>query len=261
MAYQPFDLSGKVALITGGNGGIGLGYAEAVAQAGADVCIWGTNAEKNAAALEKIKAHGGKAAALQCNVSSEAEVEACFEKTLATFGRVDGCFANAGVGSGRAASFAEMSLEEWNRVLDVNLYGVFYTFRAASRHMVARAKQGDPGGRLVGTASLAALSGAPRGEHYAATKGGMISMIRALAVEFARYGVTAHSILPGWIETAMTEQAFHNEKFLAKVLPRVPQRRWGKPDDFGAIAVYIMSDASAYHTGDEFLIDGGYFLF
>ena len=261
MAYRPFDLSGKVALITGGNGGIGLGFAEAVAQAGADVCIWGTNHEKNAAALEKLKSYGTKVAAMKCNVGSEEEVEARFKETLETFERVDGCFANAGVGGGRDRSFAEMTTEEWNRVLDINLYGVFYTFRAASRHMMERAKNGDPGGRLVGTASLAALSAAPRGEHYATTKGGMISMIKGLAVEFARYGVTAHTILPGWIETAMTERHLTNEKFISNVLPRIPQRRWGKPEDFGAIAVYIMSDASSYHTGDEFLIDGGYFLF
>ena len=117
------------------------------------------------------------------------------------------------------------------------------------------------GGALVGTASLAAISGQPRGEHYAATKGGLISMIRALAVEFARHGIRANAILPGWIETAMTEKALNWDKFRDKVLPRVPARRWGKPGDFGAIAVYLVSDSSSYHTGDTFLIDGGYSLF
>lgn len=260
MAFQPFDLTWKVALITGGNGGIGLGFAQAVAQAGADVCLWGTNQSKNAAALETLKAHGTKVAALQCDVSNEEESEACFQETLNTFGRVDACFANAGVGGVRKP-FTEMTSAQWNQVFDVNLYGVFYCFRAAARHMVQRAKNGDPGGRLVGTASLAAISGAPHGEHYAATKGAMISMIRGLAVEFARYGVTAHTVLPGWIETAMTDDHIHSQAFAKKVLPRVPQRRWGVPEDFGAIAVYIMSNASAYHTGDEFVIDGGYFLF
>ncbi|MBF0276637.1 MAG: SDR family oxidoreductase [SAR324 cluster bacterium] len=261
MAYHAFDLNGKVALITGGNGGIGLGFAEALAQAGSEVCIWGTNDEKNAAALEKLNAYGRKVVVMKCNVSNEEEVRTRFNETLQIFGRVDACFANAGVGGGRDRSFAEMETEEWKRVLDINLNGVFFPFREASRHMVERAKNGDPGGRLIGTASLAALSGAPRGEHYAASKGGMVSMIRGLAVEFARYGVTAHTILPGWIETAMTERHMNNEKFVSNVLPRIPQRRWGKPEDFGAIAVYIMSDASSYHTGDEFLIDGGYFLF
>ena len=151
----------------------------------------------------------------------------------------------------------EMSTEEWHRVLRVNLDGAFYTFRAAARHMVER----GGGGALVGTASLAAIEGAPRSEHYAATKGAMISMIRALAVEFARYGVRANAILPGWIETDMTANAIGNAKFAGNVLPRIPMRRWGTKEDFAGIAVYLMSDASGYHTGDSFVIDGAYTIF
>ena len=117
------------------------------------------------------------------------------------------------------------------------------------------------GGSLVVTSSLAAVSGQARGEHYAATKGALIAMMKALAVEFARQGVRANAILPGWIETAMTERALHWDKFVERVLPRVPVRRWGVPQDFGAIAVYLTSDASAYHTGDTFVIDGGYAIF
>ncbi len=258
MAYKAFDLTGKTALITGGNSGIGLGFAEALAQAGATVCIWGTNAEKNAAALKQILAHGGKAVALKCDVGDEEQVETRFAETVAKLGPVHACFANAGV-SGRAEvkSFTEMTTAEWKRVTRVNLDGAFYTLRAASRHMAGHGL----GGALVGTASLAAISGQPRGEHYAATKGGLISMIRALAVEFARHGIRANAILPGWIETAMTEKALNWDRFRDKVLPRVPVRRWGQPADFGAIAVYLVSDASSYHTGDTFLIDGGYSLF
>lgn len=256
--YKPFDLTGKVALITGGNGGIGFGMARALAEAGADLAIWGTNASKNAAAKAKLADGGRKIVALQCDVSDEKAVDAAFAETVRELGRVDGCFANAGVsGRGGSASFAEMSAEEWHRVLKVNLDGAFFTFRAAARHMVER----GGGGVLVGTASLAAIEGAARSEHYAATKGGLISMVRALAVEFARYGVRANAILPGWIETDMTADAIGNEKFARNVLPRIPARRWGRGDDFGGIAVYLMSSASAYHTGDTFLIDGGYALF
>ena len=258
MTYKAFDLTGKTALITGGNSGIGLGMAEALAQAGAAVCLWGTHAEKNAAALKKIQSCGAKAIALQCDVGDEAQVEKCFAETVAALGPLHACFANAGV-SGRAGaeSFTSMSAEEWRRVTRVNLDGAFFTLRAAARHMAAHGL----GGALVGTASLAAISGQPRGEHYAATKGGLISMIRALAVEFARNRIRANAILPGWIDTAMTEKALIWDKFRDKVLPRVPMRRWGKPEDFGAIAVYLVSDASSYHTGDTFLIDGGYSLF
>jgi len=257
MAYSPFDLSGKVALVTGGNSGIGLGMAKAMAEAGADIAIWGTNAAKNATAAEALKSTGRKVLALECDVGDEAAVEANFARTVDHFGRVDGCFANAGVSGRGGHSFLEMSSDEWHRVTRVNLDGAFYTFRAAANHMV---KRGD-GGVLVGTASLAAIEAAPRSEHYAATKGGMISMVRAMAVEFARHGVRAHSILPGWIETNMTANAVNTNGFQTKVLPRVPMRRWGDGDDFGGIAVYLMSSASKYHTGDTFVIDGGYSLF
>jgi NAD(P)-dependent dehydrogenase (short-subunit alcohol dehydrogenase family) len=260
MPFAPFDLTGKVALVTGGNSGIGLGMARGLAQAGAEVCIWGTNDEKNRVAVAELRTFGTRVSSERCDVSHADEVQRAFESTLSRHGRVDACFANAGV-SGRAARFAEMAREEWERVIGVNLHGAFYTFQHAARHMRARAEAGDPGGRLVATASLAALSGQPRGEHYAATKGGLISMIKALAVEYARYGVTAHTILPGWIQTSMTERWMTSDKFVEAVLKRIPARRWGTGDDFAAIAIYIASDASAYHTADTFLIDGGYYTF
>jgi len=257
VAYSPFNLNGKVALVTGGNSGIGLGMAQAMAQAGADIAIWGTNTAKTVAAVAKLEATGRKVLGLQCDVGDEAAVEAAFARTLETFGRVDGCFANAGVSGRGGHTFLEMTSAEWHRVTRVNLDGAFYTFRTAAKHMVER----GGGGVLVGTASLAAIEAAPRSEHYAATKGGMISMVKAMAVEFARYGVRAHSILPGWIETNMTANAVQTDGFKTKVLPRVPMRRWGEGDDFGGIAVYLMSSASKYHTGDTFVIDGGYSLF
>ncbi|HET6306268.1 MAG TPA: SDR family oxidoreductase [Rhodopila sp.] len=257
MGYSPFDLTGKVALVTGGNSGLGLGMARAMAQAGADIAIWGTNKAKNADAVAALRETGRKIMALECDVGDEAAVEAAFARTLETFGRIDGCFANAGVSGRGGHSFLDMTSAEWHRVTRVNLDGAFHTFRSAARHMVAR----GGGGVLVGTASLAAIEAAPRSEHYAATKGGMISMVRAMAVEFARHGVRAHAIVPGWIETNMTANAVQTEAFKTKVLPRVPMRRWGEGDDFGGIAVYLMSSASTYHTGDTFVIDGGYALF
>jgi NAD(P)-dependent dehydrogenase (short-subunit alcohol dehydrogenase family) len=258
MGHPAFDLSGRVALITGGNGGIGLGFAEGLAQAGAGVAIWGTNAAKNDAAIARIAAHGVRAEAFVCDVGDEASVEAAFERTLETFGRIDGCFANAGVsGRGGTGSFGDMSAEEWRRMMRVNLDGVFFTMRAAACHMVSR----GGGGVLVATSSTAAIMGAARNEHYGAAKGALPSMTRALAVEYARYGIRAHSVLPGWVETEMTEKTFSNERFAANVKPRIPMRRWGRGDDFGGIAVYLMSDASSWHTGDSFVIDGGYTIF
>ena len=150
-----------------------------------------------------------------------------------------------------------MTTEEWRRVLRVNLDGVFFTLRGAARHMVER----GGGGSLAVTASLAAIEGAPRGEHYAATKGAVISMVKGLAVELARHDIRANAIVPGWIDTPMTEGALTQEVMQERVLRRIPIRRWGTRADFGGIAVYLASDASAYHTGDTFVIDGGYAIF
>ncbi len=256
MAYRPFDLTGKVALVTGGNSGIGLGMAQALAEAGADVAIWGTSAAKNAKALAALSATGVRVHAEVCDVGEEAAVDVAFAGTLSALGRVDACFANAGT-YGRKTRFTELDSAEWHRVTRVNLDGAFYTLRTAARHMAAR----GGGGSLVGTASLAAIEGAARNAHYAATKGALVAVIRALAVELARDGIRANAILPGWIETAMTARSVADDRFTAAVLPRIPARRWGTGADFGGLAVYLASDASAYHSGDCLVVDGGYSLF
>ena len=247
-----FDLTGKVALVTGGNGGIGLGFAEGLAEHGAGVAIWGTNEDKNAAAKEKLLGYGGQVEALRCDVSDENQVVEAFAKTVEAFGRVDSCFANAGVGGG-GAQFDAMTPDEWHRVFKVNMDGVMFTFREAVKHM----KESGRGGSLVVTSSGTARFGAAGSEHYSATKAGVIALIQSLAVGQARYGIRANAIIPGWIETAMTERAFATEVFQTRVMRRIPQRRWGTPTDFRGIAVYFASAESSYHTGDTIAIDGG----
>jgi NAD(P)-dependent dehydrogenase (short-subunit alcohol dehydrogenase family) len=254
--YQPFDLSGRSAVVTGGNGGIGYGMASALLAAGAKVAIWGSNPDKTEHARAQLAKECGDAArvhAFMCDVGDEAQVEAAFAQSASALGRVDACFANAGVSS-KGTPLVEMSLDEWRRVQRVNVEGVFLTFRAAARHMM----QHGQGGSLVATASTAAVEGAARNSHYGASKGAVTSMVRALAVELARHKIRVNSILPGWIETDMTEKSMGNAKFAEAVMPRIPVRRWGRIEDFGGIAVYLASEASSYATGEQFLIDGGY---
>jgi NAD(P)-dependent dehydrogenase (short-subunit alcohol dehydrogenase family) len=255
-----FDLTGKVALVTGGNGGIGLGMAEGLARSGASIAIWGGNPDKNEAAREKLRSLGGRVLVQRCDVSREEEVEARMAELLAEFGRLDSCFANAGRSMGRTP-FHELTTEAWRGLMAVNLDGTFFTLRAAARHMVERAKAGEPGGRLVATSSTSIIHGPAGAAAYGASKGALAVIMRALAVEYARYGITANSLVPGWIETDMTAGKVADERFAGAVLPRIPQRRWGQGDDFAGIAAYLASDESRYHTGDSFVIDGAYTLF
>jgi NAD(P)-dependent dehydrogenase (short-subunit alcohol dehydrogenase family) len=251
-----FDLTGKVALVTGGNGGIGLGMAKGLASRGASIAIWGTNAGKNATARAELEAMGVRVADFICDVGDQEQVSASFAATLEVFEHVDSCFVNAGVG-GAAESFVSMTDDEWHRVMRVNLDGAFYTAQVATRHMVAAGN----GGSLVFTTSGSAYFGQQRGQHYGASKAGLISMMRAIAVEHARHGIRSNAVLPGWIMSEMTAPALGWDKFAEKVLPRVPMRRWGDPEDFSGVAAYLASDASKYHTGDVITIDGGYHSF
>ncbi len=257
--YTPFDLSGRTALVTGGNGGIGLGMARALLASGASVAIWGSNPEKTARAKAALAAETPDASrvhAFVADVGDEAQVESTFAASVAALGHVDACFANAGVSS-KGTLLTDMSLEEFRRVQRVNVDGVFLTLRAAARHMAERGQ----GGSLIATSSTAAIEGAARNSHYGASKGAVTSFVRALSVELARHRIRANSILPGWIVTDMTERSVNNPKFADAVMPRIPARRWGEIDDFGGIAVYLASDASSYHTGEQFVIDGGYTKF
>ncbi len=259
MAFTPFDLGGKVALVTGGNGGIGLGMAEGLAAAGAKVAIWGQNPVKNAEAEKTLKALGSEVLVQSVDVTSEQAVGDAVAEVINHFGRLDFCAANAGIGGG--APFHEQTTEGWRRVMTVNLDAVFWTFREAAKHMIDRAGAGDPGGSLLVTSSTSAIHGAPANEAYAASKTAVLGLIRGLAVEYARYGIRANAILPGWITSDMTARLQGWDKFNEKVIGRVPMRRWGERRDFAGIAVYLASDASRFHTGDSMVIDGGYTIY
>ncbi|MGI9667368.1 MAG: SDR family NAD(P)-dependent oxidoreductase [Acidimicrobiia bacterium] len=247
-----FDLTGKTAIVTGGNNGIGRGMAEALADAGASVAIWGRNEERNLETLESIRSRGVEGLALPVDVGDEQSVVEAFAETVDAFGHVDSVFANAGVGS-VGTPFSDITTEEWRYIFGVNMEGAFWTFREAVRHMKPRGT-----GSLVVTSSVSADAGFPTGEHYAATKAGVRALIQGLAVEYGKYGIRANAIAPGWVVTGMTDSFIDGDRFAQNVKPRIPVGRWGTPDDFGGIAVYLASDASVWHTGDTITIDGGY---
>lgn len=256
MAGGLFDLSGKVAVITGGNGGIGLGFARGIARQGGDVEIWGRSDEKNAAARSELEQFGGRVIARKVDVASEAEIIAAYQQTMDDFGRVDCVFANAGVPP-NTRSTLEMTAKSWRNLLEVNMDGAFFTLREGARLMVERARGGEPGGSLVFCGSLSMFHGLAGRGNYAAAKGAMQAFIRSLAVEFGPYGIRANTIAPGHVVTPMSGPAHEptaRERFVAN---RTPVLRSGFPSDFEAIAAYLCCDASSFHTGDTIVIDGG----
>lgn len=255
-----FDLTGKVALVTGGNNGIGLGMADGLAQHGATVVIWGTNAERNAAAAEALRKHGGEVRHARVDVADEAAVAAAMQAIVDEFGRIDQAIANAGISISRKSVF-DITEDDFRRIEAVNVHGVLFTLREAAKHMIERHKAGDSGGSLIGISSTSAIHGAARNEHYAATKGAVVTMIRAMAVELARYGITANSVLPGWTRSGMTEGLQNWGKFTEAVIGRVPRGDWLDGSDFAAIAVYFASRGARNHTGDTVVIDGGYTIY
>jgi NAD(P)-dependent dehydrogenase (short-subunit alcohol dehydrogenase family) len=257
--YKPFDLAGKVALITGGAAGIGFGMAEALAQAGADIVLWDINPQHIDSATAKLATHGVRVLASRVDVSDESQVTAGVQTAVETMGRIDTGIACAGIFVGRTP-FVDQTLETWRKVHAVNADGVFLTLREIAKHMLKRGADGDVGGSLIGFSSIANFKGSTQSEAYGATKGAVPSLMRALAAELGPSGIRANTIAPGWTATDQSGHLIGSRFFEDKVKPRIPLRRWGTAADFGGIAVYLASDASSFHTGDLFLIDGGYVI-
>lgn len=257
---HPLDLAGKVAIVTGGNRGIGLGMAKGLAAAGCSVAIWARDRARNDQAVAECSKGPGRAEGFVCDVTDVHSIENALENTAASFGAIDGLFANAGIGGGGRVPFLEQSDEAWARMLEVNLLGTKRTIAAVLRRMVEQAHAGRPGGRIVATSSVAVNKGTAFNQHYAATKSAIVSLTRSIAVEFARYGIAANAILPGYTATEMIDDLAANERFMKAIEPRLPLRRLGSSDDFAGIAIYLMSDSSAYHTGDAITIDGGFLV-
>jgi NAD(P)-dependent dehydrogenase (short-subunit alcohol dehydrogenase family) len=254
-ASEPFDLRGKVALVTGGNTGIGLAFARALAGAGASVCVWGRRPEKNAAAVAELSTFGVEAASLVVDVTDEAAVVAGIAATVAQFGRLDACFANAAGLGPQPRTFLESTTDEWRATIALALDSTYVTLREAARVLV---EQGE-GGSLVATSSLSALYGSTPGSHaYAVAKAGVITLVRGLAVELARHRIRANTILPAWVDSDMMAGINENPPAADALRKRIPMRRFASTDELGPLAVYLAGDGSTWHTGDEFVLDGGF---
>jgi len=247
-----FDLSGRVAIVTGGNGGIGLGMARGLAAAGAAVVVAGRDQDKSKAAVSELEGLGAKALALAVDVTSQESCRALVQQSVEQLGRLDVLVNNAGTNLRKQPE--EYALEEWHMILETNLTSAFMCSQAAYPAM----KQAG-GGKIIMIGSMMSIFGASFTAPYAATKGGIVQLSRALACAWAKDNIQVNAVLPGWIDTALTRRARRDIAGLQeRVEARTPAGRWGDPDDFAGIAVWLASPASDFVTGTAIPVDGGY---
>jgi 2-deoxy-D-gluconate 3-dehydrogenase len=238
--------------VTGGNGGIGLGMGRGMAGAGASIMVAGRNEEKNAAAVAELKGMGVDADSVTVNITDRGSCEAMVAKTVERFGRVDCLVNNAGTSIRKQPE--EYELEEWDQVLDTNLRSAFVCSRLVYPHMKA-----EGGGKIIMIGSMMSIFGAPYSSPYASSKGAIVQLGKSLAIAWAKDNIQVNTILPGWIDTAMTQRAREQVDGLHEhVEKRAPAGRWGTPDDHAGIAVFLASAASEYVTGTSIPVDGGF---
>ena len=257
-AEDLFGLHGKVVLVTGANSGLGFGFASGIAKCGGDVVVWGRRSDKNEEAAERLRRMGARRVSCQSvDVSDETQVAEGINKAIEVMGRIDGVVVNAGTLS--TSPLHEMSTATYDEMLAVAQHGGFFTLRESLKHMVARANAGDPGGSLILCGSLSVFAGRKGLAHYGAAKGAMAAMMRSIAVEYGPIGIRANMVCPGMFSSDFLEsQPEHVVEGVQRTMARHnPVPRIGIPEDLEAIAAYLMSDSSRYHTGDLIVIDGG----
>ena len=243
-----FDLTGKVALVTGGNGGIGLGMAKGLSAAGATVMVAGRDGEKNKHAVQAL---GGNAEAITVDLAQEGGARAAIDAAASKFGRLDILVNNAGINIRKAPQ--DYALEEWHRVLNINLTSLFVCCQSAYPYLKVR------GGKIINIGSMMSIFGASFAAPYGASKGGMVQLTKSLASAWAAENIQVNAVLPGWIDTELTKGAREQVAGLhEKVLARTPAGRWGVPQDMAGIAVFLASPASDFITGTAIPVDGGY---
>ena len=252
MTSKPFDLGGKVAIVTGGNGGIGLGMARGLAEAGAAVAIVGRNETKSDAAAAELRQHGAKAMSVVADVTDKAAVAAMVARVASEFGRIDILVNNAGITVRKPPHL--LDIEEWNSVIHTNLTSAFLCSQAVYPAMKAAG-----GGKIINIGSMMSIFGTSFGTAYAASKGGIVQFTRSCACAWAADNIQANAVLPGWIDTDLTKSARQQIDGLHdKVLARTPAARWGDIADFAGIAVFLSSSSSDFVTGTAIPVDGGY---
>ncbi|HTS54037.1 MAG TPA: glucose 1-dehydrogenase [Burkholderiales bacterium] len=247
-----FDLKGKVAIVTGGNGGIGLGMARGLAKAGARVVVAARNKEKSNAAVRELQALGAGALGIGVDVTEEKSVSAMVAETMERCDRLDILVNNAGINIRKPAQ--DLSLEEWRQVMDTNLTSAFLCSRSAYPHLKRAG-----GGKIVNVGSMLSIFGAAFAPAYGASKGGIVQLTKSLATAWARDNIQVNAVLPGWVDTDLTRRARQEIAGLNdRVLAGTPAGRWGSIDDFAGIAVFLTSPASDFLTGAAIPLDGGY---
>ena len=251
MSRDLFDIRGKVALITGANAGIGLGYAEAIASQGGNVVIWGRRADRNEEAHKKLAAYGGRVLTDVVDVADEAAQIRGFEKAVAEMGQLDCVVANAGFTT--PGAFKDMSFDHYHHLVAVAQHGAFITLREGLKHMVARVESGGPPGSLIATGSLSNFRAVAGTAHYAAAKCAVAGMIKTIAVEYGPLGIRANMVCAGLIASEMVPAEIPQ---VAELGAKAPIGRIGQPEDLAGIVVYLMSDASRFHSGDLITVDG-----
>jgi 2-deoxy-D-gluconate 3-dehydrogenase len=247
-----FDLRGKVAIVTGGNGGIGFGVARGLARAGARVVVAARDREKSTAAVHKLQALGTESLALSVDIANERSVDTLISETVKQCGRLDILVNNAGINIRKPPQ--ELALDEWQQVIDTNLTGTFLCSRGAYPHM-----KPVGGGKIINVGSMLSIFGASFAPAYSASKGGIVQLTKSLATAWASDNIQVNAVLPGWIDTELTRQARQEIPGLhERVLARTPAGRWGDIDDLAGIAVFLASAASDFITGAVIPVDGGY---
>jgi len=249
------DLNGLTAVVTGGNGGLGLGLAQGLAGAGANIAVWARNVDKSTAAAEELRAHGVRAQAVHCDVGDEESVVRATAETVDAFGAIDCLVANAGIAS--ATTYVDTSLDEWHRIIRTNLDGTFLCTREVARHMVDR----GGGGSMIILSSTISRYGASGQAAYAASKSGCSAIGRTLAVELARHRIRCNVLTPGWVATDMNTHLRRDDRFFDATMRRTPARRWATPEEFHPVAAFLADPSITFHTGNEVVVDGGYTIF